>query len=152
MAGKSSLRIVGTVGKDNIDVRLLEALKGALETLNQVLLGATTGVRLLASSAEEDLNEAMSAFVCVEELCTRLRAYLCGQYVLITGPVELLQCVTHLNLRLAIGVGLGCVKSLDLCTVSMVFSRSLCLKIEGISPHTPLSQAACKHSLTMLPF
>lgn len=43
------------MGKDNIDVRLLEALERALKTLDDVLSAETTGVGLLAASAKEDL-------------------------------------------------------------------------------------------------
>lgn len=43
------------MGKDNIDVRLLQALERALETLNDVLSAETTSVGLLAASTEEDL-------------------------------------------------------------------------------------------------
>jgi hypothetical protein len=42
------------MGKDNIDVRLLEALERALEALNNVLSAETTGVGLLAACAKED--------------------------------------------------------------------------------------------------
>jgi len=43
------------VGKDDIDVGLLQALEGALETLDDVLAGETSGVGLLAACTEEDL-------------------------------------------------------------------------------------------------
>lgn len=43
------------MGKDNIDVRLLQALERALETLDDVLSAETAGVGLLAASTEEDL-------------------------------------------------------------------------------------------------
>ena len=43
------------MGEDDIDVGLLHALEGALETLDDVLAGETTGVGLLAACAEENL-------------------------------------------------------------------------------------------------
>ena len=43
------------MGKDDIDVGLLQALEGALETLDDVLAGETSGVGLLAACTEEDL-------------------------------------------------------------------------------------------------
>lgn len=44
-----------TMSKYNIDVVVLQALQGALQSLNDVLLAQTTGVGLLPRGAEEDL-------------------------------------------------------------------------------------------------
>lgn len=43
------------MGEDDIHVGLFQALEGALETLDDVLAGETSGVGLLAACAEEDL-------------------------------------------------------------------------------------------------
>ena len=43
---------VGPVGEHDVDVRLLQTSEGALETLNNVLAGETTGVGLLAAWRE----------------------------------------------------------------------------------------------------
>jgi len=48
--------VVGTVSQDDIDVVVVQSLEGALQALNDVLLGKTTGVGLLAASTEEDLG------------------------------------------------------------------------------------------------
>ena len=44
------------MGEDDIDVGLLHALEGALETLNDMLAGETSGVGLLAACTKEDLG------------------------------------------------------------------------------------------------
>lgn len=84
--------VVGSVGEDNVDIRLLETLQRALEALNDVLAAQTSGVGLLATSAKEDL---------------------CGEDVLVSGPVELLQSLSHLDLASSVGVDLGGVKGVD---------------------------------------
>jgi len=43
------------VGENDIHVGLLQALEGALKTLDDVLAGETSGVGLLAACTEEDL-------------------------------------------------------------------------------------------------
>ena len=47
---------VWPVCKDNIDVRLLQALERALQPLDDMLSAEATSVRLLTASAEEDLG------------------------------------------------------------------------------------------------
>jgi hypothetical protein len=83
---------VGAVGKDNVDVGLLQPLQRALQSLDNVLPAQTAGVGLLASSTEEDFGR---------------------QNVLVSGPVELLQGLSHLHLGLTRGIGLGSVKGVD---------------------------------------
>lgn len=80
------------VCKDNVHVGLLKPLQRALESLNDVLPAQATGVGLLATSTEEDL---------------------CAQDVLVTGPVELLEGVSHFDLTGAVGVDLGSVEEVD---------------------------------------
>ena len=82
---------VGTVGKDYVDVGGLQTLEGRLETLDDVLPAQAAGVGLLAARSEEDLG---------------------GEDVLVTGPVELLEGLAHLDFGRAIGVDLGRVKGL----------------------------------------
>lgn len=84
--------VVGSVGEDDVDIGLLETLQRALEALDDVLAAQASGVGLLAASAEEDL---------------------CGENVLVSGPVELLQGLSHLNLAGTVGVDLGGVKGVD---------------------------------------
>jgi hypothetical protein len=86
-----SLRVVA-VGKDDIDVRVLQTGQGALEPLNDVLLGQAPGVGLLPLCAEEDL---------------------CRQDVLVTWPGELLEGLAHLELALSGRVDLGSVEEVD---------------------------------------
>jgi len=80
------------VCENNVHVRLLQPLQRALETLDNVLSAEATGVGLLTASAEEDLG---------------------AQNVLVTGPVELLEGIAHLNLALTVGVDLGGVEEVD---------------------------------------
>jgi hypothetical protein len=47
---------VGTVSQDDINVVVVQSLEGALQALDDVLLGKTTSVGLLAASTEEDLG------------------------------------------------------------------------------------------------
>jgi hypothetical protein len=80
------------VGKDDIDVRVLQTGQGALEPLDDVLLGQAPGVGLLPLCAEEDL---------------------CRQDVLVTWPGELLEGLAHLELALSGRVDLGSVEEVD---------------------------------------
>lgn len=52
-------RIV-TVCKDNVDVGLFQTLERRLQSLNDVLLGETASVGLLAARAKEDLLQNIS--------------------------------------------------------------------------------------------
>jgi hypothetical protein len=89
--GSDVLGVVA-VGKDDIDVRVLQTGQGALETLDDVLLGQAPGVGLLPLCAEEDL---------------------CRQDVLVTWPGELLEGLAHLELALSGRVDLGSVEEVD---------------------------------------
>jgi hypothetical protein len=80
------------VCEHDVHVRLLQPLKRALETLDNVLPAEAASVGLLATSAEEDLG---------------------AQDVLIARPVELLERSAHLDLTTAIGVDLGSVEEVD---------------------------------------
>jgi hypothetical protein len=98
------------VGEDNVDVRLFQALEGALETLNDVLAGETAGVGLLAACAKEDLGcEDISESV--SWLAKKENAI--WECLLVSGPVELLEGSAHLDLRFTVGVDLGSVKGVD---------------------------------------
>lgn len=48
--------IVRTVSQDNVNVIVVQSLEGALQALDNVLLGETTSVGLLATSTKEDLG------------------------------------------------------------------------------------------------
>jgi hypothetical protein len=80
------------VCEHNVHVRLLQPLQRALETLDNVLPAEAAGVGLLAAGTEEDLG---------------------AEHVFVTGPVELLKRLAHLDLTLAIGVDLGGVEEVD---------------------------------------
>jgi hypothetical protein len=83
---------VVAVGKDDIDVRVLQTGQGALEALDDVLLRQAPGVGLLPLCAEEDL---------------------CRQDVFVTWPGQLLEGLAHLELAFSGRVDLGRVEEVD---------------------------------------
>ena len=80
--------VVGSVGEDDVDVWLLQAGQGALESFHNVFLRKTAGVGFFAAGAEEDL---------------------CNEDVFVAGPGELFQGGAHFDFALAISIDLqGC--------------------------------------------
>lgn len=104
---------IGAVSKDHVNIRGLQTGQARLEALNDVLAGQTASVGLLATSAKEDLGD---------------------EDVLITGPVELLQGIAHLDLASTVGVNLSSVKGL----LRVSKSGSVCC--EGLLGLKPKSQ------------
>lgn len=82
---------VWTMRKHDIHIRLLQPRKRALQSLNNMLLAQPPRIRLLSSSTKE---------------------YLRAKHILISRPSQLTQRITHLDLRLAICVDLGCVEEI----------------------------------------
>ena len=77
--------VVGSVGEDDVDVWLLQAGQGALESLDNVFLRKTAGVGFLAAGAEEDF---------------------CDEDVFVAGPGKLFQGGPHFDFALAVGIDL----------------------------------------------
>jgi hypothetical protein len=142
------------MGKDNIDIRLLETLERALETLDDVLSAKTAGVGLLAASSEEDLcGEDVPGWVS-EKHAIDLYGYL-----LVARPGKLLEGSAHLNLRFTVGVDLSGVESVDTMIPSLLenllddialLGASICQpasKTEDTDLETGRSQVAEQHVL-----
>jgi hypothetical protein len=106
--GAVNARCIWTMSKHYVDVWGLQALQTALEPFYDVLPGQASGIWLLATSAEKDLPTSVkyqNRGISINHLCT--------QNVFVARPPELLQCLSHLNLRLTVGVDLRCVEEVD---------------------------------------
>ena len=76
---------IGSVGENDVDVWLLQAGQGALESFDNVFLGKTAGVGFLAAGAEEDFRD---------------------EDVFVAWPGKLFQGGSHFDFALAVGIGL----------------------------------------------
>ena len=96
---------IRAVSKHNVDIGLLQAAQRALQAFYDVLSAQATGVWLFTAGAEEDFG---------------------AEHVLISRPRELLQCLTHLDLTLSVGVYLCGVEEVDAivpCALQAVFDH-----------------------------
>lgn len=149
--------IVRTVSQDNVNVIVVQSLEGALQALDNVLLGETTSVGLLATSTKEDLGRnnvlvsGVSELVQSTSVNARLVFASSYHYVLLRASREIhavrhRYCLPHLNLRLAVGVDLGSVEKVaTYVKISMLLPNA-------VLNHIPWSKAFWMHSLTTSPF
>ena len=92
--------VVGSVGEDDVDVWLLQAGQGALESFHNVFLGETARVRFLSAGTEEDF---------------------CDEDVFVAGPGKLFQGGPHLDFALAVGIDLQVCDWVSLRTLEWIW-------------------------------
>lgn len=71
------------------------------------------GIRLLATSTEEDLVVKSELFPMHGKYTTEIGLYFSGQDVLVARSIKLFQSAAHFNLALAAGVCFGRVEHVD---------------------------------------
>lgn len=96
---------IGVVGKDDIDVGLLEVGKWWFEIFDDVFVGEIVGVWFFVISIEEDFG---------------------GEDVFIVGLSEFFESLFYFDFRFVIGICFGCVEGLLIKFVSYFLIKFVC--------------------------